>query len=82
MTSNPLPFAIAMAALIILAGVLSVRAAESPRVESQAACLSEFFRFCGHIQLISSNEQEIRACIAAHKASFSPHCLALSKEIK
>lgn len=74
-------FFLAVAALILIAGVLAVSAAEPPRTiaDTQAACLAEYFRFCAGVQI---NEQDVRACIASHKSSFSPNCLALAKGTK
>lgn len=78
-----LPFAVIVAAIILMAAVLAVNAADSPSArsatETQAACLAEFFRFCGNVPLI---EHEVRACIATHRASFSTHCLELAKGTK
>lgn len=78
-----LPFAVAIVAIVILAGMLAVSAAEStaPRTitDVQAACLTEYFRICSAVPLV---EAEVRACIKDHKSSFTPHCLTLAKEIK
>lgn len=78
-----LPFALAIAVVVILAGMLAVNAAETtaPRTitDVQAACLTEYFRICSAIPLV---EAEVRACIKDHKSSFTTHCLELAKGIK
>lgn len=76
-----LPFAAAIVAIVILAGMLAVRAADAPRsiADVQYACLAEYLRICSGVPFV---ETEVRACIKDHKSSFTPHCLTLAKEIK
>lgn len=76
-----LTFSLMIGAMVLAAGVLAVNATDaSPtRQENGLTCLNDYFRVCPNT---SQTEPEIRACIKAHKATFSPYCLSLVKEIK
>lgn len=78
---NNIPFALFVGGVILIAGILAVNATDAPptRQENGLTCLNDYFRICPNAP---QTEPEIRACIKAHKATFSPYCLSLVKEFK
>jgi hypothetical protein len=46
--------------------------------DRQMVCLTEYFRICGQPQ----SAADVRACIVAHKSSFTASCLSLAKEVE
>lgn len=76
-----LPFTIAIIAIVILAGMLAVSAAESvlevPSKEQRAACDADARRLCG--PYLKSPIGVVRACMIAHLSQISPSCLEAFK---
>lgn len=75
---NSIPFALFIGGVILIAGVLAVNAADAPRA-NPAECLAQYYQLCPNVP---QNEAAVRACIDRHRASFTPQCLSLAKEIK
>lgn len=73
---SAIPFAIGIAAIVVLAGILAVNAADKPKPED---CVARYFQLCPSVP---PNEAAVRACIEKHQSSFHPSCIELAKGIK